>query len=391
MNLPSHHPNREDSTGANGLSSEGLCAICGDKATGKHYGAVSCDGCKGFFRRTVRKRHAYSCRFNRNCVVDKAQRNTCRSCRFEECMRRGMKKEAVQNERDRIRPSGSCAIPDDPLLDALLSAEAIVRQLRSSVITRTVDARRQATTCDVTDSMNQQLTLMVEWAKHLQDFQRLPLNTQVALLRHFSAQHLVMCAAFRSIHLNDVICLTNETCLPKDPPKVPDVNRVAARIVDHLTTPMRKLQMNEIEYVALKAIALFDPFAKGAEDSSREVDETRQKVSTTVQNIQLWYLLENFFLFRFFFTPQVLFWRGETSIFHVLDSLERHVRHISPYRDTPRRFSNLLLLLPPMLAIARDLIEDVQLAKLFGLASIDRLMQELLLPPDSSTITEKTQ
>ncbi|RCN36306.1 zinc finger, C4 type, partial [Ancylostoma caninum] len=221
-----------------------------------------------FFRRTVRKRHAYSCRFNRNCVVDKAQRNTCRSCRFDECMRRGMRKEAVQSERDRIRPTSSCTIPDDPLLDALLSAEAIVRQLRSSVITRTVDARRQATTCDVTDrqldlhlstyghfpiswshvtfvnhiwelnirlclmklgritsllirwhfSMNQQLTLMVEWAKQLQEFQRLPLNTQVALL-----------------------------------------SRVAARIVDHLTTPMRKLQMNEIEYVALKAIALFDP------------------------------------------------------------------------------------------------------------------------------------
>ncbi|VDL78324.1 unnamed protein product [Nippostrongylus brasiliensis] len=169
MNLSPDFARQEASSAGSALSSEGLCAICGDKATGKHYGAVSCDGCKGFFRRTIRKRHAYSCRFSRNCVVDKAQRNTCRSCRFDECMRRGMRKEAVQSERDRyfltpnppgnhlstfvlrIRPAGSGPIPDDPLLDSLLSAEAIVRHLRSSVITRTADARRQATTGDVTD------------------------------------------------------------------------------------------------------------------------------------------------------------------------------------------------------------------------------------------------
>ena len=47
------------------------CAICRDKATGKHYGAISCDGCKGFFRRTIRKRHAYICRFDKACLVDK--------------------------------------------------------------------------------------------------------------------------------------------------------------------------------------------------------------------------------------------------------------------------------------------------------------------------------
>lgn len=39
------------------------CAICGDRATGKHYGASSCDGCKGFFRRSVRKNQSYTCRF----------------------------------------------------------------------------------------------------------------------------------------------------------------------------------------------------------------------------------------------------------------------------------------------------------------------------------------
>ena len=69
------------------------CAICRDRATGKHYGAASCDGCKGFFRRSVRKNHVYSCRFQRNCTVDKDKRNQCRYCRLKKCFRAGMKKE----------------------------------------------------------------------------------------------------------------------------------------------------------------------------------------------------------------------------------------------------------------------------------------------------------
>lgn len=69
------------------------CAICGDKATGKHYGASSCDGCKGFFRRSVRKNHQYTCRFQRGCTVDKDKRNQCRYCRLRKCFRAGMKKE----------------------------------------------------------------------------------------------------------------------------------------------------------------------------------------------------------------------------------------------------------------------------------------------------------
>lgn len=56
------------------------CAICGDRATGKHYGAASCDGCKGFFRRSVRKNHLYTCRlvntrYLYNLLIDNKKKN----------------------------------------------------------------------------------------------------------------------------------------------------------------------------------------------------------------------------------------------------------------------------------------------------------------------------
>ena len=73
------------------------CSVCGDRATGKHYGANSCDGCKGFFRRSVRKNHMYTCRFKKNCIVDKDKRNQCRYCRLKKCFRAGMKKEGISS------------------------------------------------------------------------------------------------------------------------------------------------------------------------------------------------------------------------------------------------------------------------------------------------------
>ncbi|XP_035407498.1 nuclear receptor subfamily 2 group C member 1 isoform X7 [Cygnus olor] len=82
-----------------------LCVVCGDKASGRHYGAVTCEGCKGFFKRSIRKNLVYSCRGTKDCVINKHHRNRCQYCRLQRCIAFGMKQDSVQCERKPIEVS----------------------------------------------------------------------------------------------------------------------------------------------------------------------------------------------------------------------------------------------------------------------------------------------
>ncbi|NXK64103.1 PPARA protein, partial [Sylvietta virens] len=71
------------------------CRICGDKASGYHYGVHACEGCKGFFRRTIRLKLIYD-KCDRNCKIQKKNRNKCQYCRFQKCLSVGMSHNAIR-------------------------------------------------------------------------------------------------------------------------------------------------------------------------------------------------------------------------------------------------------------------------------------------------------
>jgi len=71
------------------------CIVCGDKSSGKHYGVLTCEGCKSFFKRSVRRNLTYTCRGSRNCPVDQHHRNQCQYCRFKKCVKVGMRREGI--------------------------------------------------------------------------------------------------------------------------------------------------------------------------------------------------------------------------------------------------------------------------------------------------------
>ncbi|KAM6981121.1 nuclear receptor ROR-alpha A-like [Aplochiton taeniatus] len=72
------------------------CKICGDKSSGIHYGVITCEGCKGFFRRSQQSNAAYSCPRQKNCLIDRTSRNRCQHCRLQKCLTVGMSRDAVK-------------------------------------------------------------------------------------------------------------------------------------------------------------------------------------------------------------------------------------------------------------------------------------------------------
>ena len=84
------------------------CKICGDKSSGIHYGVITCEGCKGFFRRSQSSTSNYTCPRQGNCLVDRANRNRCQACRLRKCIALGMSRDAVKfgrmskKQRDRL-------------------------------------------------------------------------------------------------------------------------------------------------------------------------------------------------------------------------------------------------------------------------------------------------
>ena len=70
------------------------CKVCGDKSSGVHYGVITCEGCKGFFRRSQSSGVVnYQCPRQKNCVVDRVNRNRCQSCRLQKCLALGMSRD----------------------------------------------------------------------------------------------------------------------------------------------------------------------------------------------------------------------------------------------------------------------------------------------------------
>ncbi|GLH05985.1 CSON000745 protein [Gryllus bimaculatus] len=79
-----------------------ICGVCGDRALGYNFNAVTCESCKAFFRRNALKNKEFQCPFSENCEITVVTRRFCQRCRLEKCLAIGMRKDYIMSEEDKV-------------------------------------------------------------------------------------------------------------------------------------------------------------------------------------------------------------------------------------------------------------------------------------------------
>ncbi|XP_063084162.1 nuclear receptor subfamily 2 group F member 6 isoform X2 [Cavia porcellus] len=253
------------------------CVVCGDKSSGKHYGVFTCEGCKSFFKRSIRRNLSYTCRSNRDCQIDQHHRNQCQYCRLKKCFRVGMRKEAVQRGRiPHALPGAAPPTAGSPPGSALTAggdafpgppvSELIAQLLRAEPYPAAAGRFGGGAVLGIDNVCELAARLLfstVEWARHAPFFPELPVADQVALLRLSWSELFVLNAAQAALplHTASLLAAAGLHAAPMAAERaVAFMDQV--RAFQEQVDKLGRLQVDSAEYGCLKAIALFTPAAR---------------------------------------------------------------------------------------------------------------------------------
>ncbi|XP_053696910.1 protein ultraspiracle homolog isoform X1 [Sabethes cyaneus] len=350
--------------------SKHLCSICGDRASGKHYGVYSCEGCKGFFKRTVRKDLSYACREDKNCTIDKRQRNRCQYCRYQKCLACGMKREAVQEERQRsskfsikneeinstssVRDVTIERIHEAELLSEQKSGDNAIPYLRVGSNSM-IPPEFKIPVSHLCQMVNKQIYQLIDYARRMPNFTNLHRDDQVMLLRCGWNEMLIASVAWRSMEYIETerspdgtrvmirqpqqLCLGPGFTLHRNSALQAGVDTLFDRILCELGIKMKRLDVTRAELGVLKAIILFNPDIRGLK-SQKEIDQMREKIYSC---------------------------------------LDEYCKQQHPAEDG--RFAQLLLRLPALRSISLKCLDHLNFIRLLSDKHLDNFIIEMLDTP----------
>ncbi|XP_040183503.1 oxysterols receptor LXR-beta isoform X1 [Rana temporaria] len=272
-----------------------VCSVCGDKASGFHYNVLSCEGCKGFFRRSVIKNAKYTCKNNGKCQMDMYMRRKCQECRLRKCREAGMREQCVlseeqirskkikkQQDDDVVRSSAVLAPPSPSMLTQDVvhltpQQEEMIQQLVSAqqqCNKRSFSDQPKVTPWPLANDPNSRearqqrfahftelaiisVQEIVDFAKQVPGFLELSREDQIALLKASTIEIMLLETARRYNHETECITFLKDFTYSKD-----DFHRAGLQVefinpIFEFSRGMRQMQLDDAEYALLIAINIF--------------------------------------------------------------------------------------------------------------------------------------
>ncbi|KAG8584635.1 hypothetical protein GDO81_004700 [Engystomops pustulosus] len=297
----SEDPDQSSQYGFDSLPQK-VCLICGDEASGCHYGVLTCGSCKVFFKRAIEGQHNYLCAGRNDCIVDKIRRKNCPSCRLRKCCQAGMILGGRKFKKfNRMKPGREMETVIIQQARPLESQQALTRRLSTSptqeiqyipellqilqsiepeVVYAGYDNTQPETPSALLCSLNQlcerQLLCVVKWSKSLPGFRNLHIDDQIILLQYSWMSLMVFAMGWRSYqHVSGQM-------LYFAPDLVLNEQRMKESSFYALCLSMRqlpqefvKLQITHEEFLCMKALLLLNTIPLEGLKSQSLFDEMR--------------------------------------------------------------------------------------------------------------------
>lgn len=272
------------------------CLVCGDAASGHHYGILSCEACKAFFKRTVQERMQYNCTVDGLCDMTKKSRKACPACRYEKCLNMGMNPEGIRLDRRKGGRHKHMRVQQQQSMDnSVYGSSGIACSLKtmSSTTSSVIDVKQSAMCAgdnpmlfrllrieppkvfalpdpSVPDSQQKFMTTLsnladrelvatIGWAKHIPGFSSLPLADEMNIIQTTWIYMLCFNLSYRSsIPYEGYLVFSDDLKVAEDESEGcgiwPELDNVARGFAKKLES----LHVTKEEFVLLKATILLN-------------------------------------------------------------------------------------------------------------------------------------